>query len=427
MLNLVQSYHSGRLSQVLLWVACIGSVAGLLAARSFVAIGPLVGILAVLTNPNLRRDLPGYYRNGAAMRALALVAFLLLTSLYTSDWAAWRHEVFRYLPWIAVPLAFTLAVPLSASQRLFVGAFFVFGTAVVGLATMAKYLIDPAAANEAIRVGQNMQAVTRIFHISFGLMLALSFFWGLLLRRHPLANRGLRGLMLGAALTCALTVHVLAYRTGLVLLYTGLLAYALPLLGRRRQALVGIGLLLLVAAGPWLAYRTLNSVRERVDSTIWDVQQYTLGHDINDYSLARRLAALETAGNVIRKNWLLGVGPADTHAALMDQYSWEDFGLRVENRVDVHNQYIEALLGGGIVGLLVWLAVLLWPLTRSWARRNAYIGFFILLQATVMLWADVLSLQISLNLFIFGYGFLVVAGEADRNRERSGVVVPDEA
>jgi O-antigen ligase len=106
------------------------------------------------------------------------------------------------------------------------------------------------------------------------------------------------------------------------------------------------------------------------------------------------------------------VGQADTHAALMAQYSWNDFGLRLANRVDVHNQYLETLLGGGLVGLALWLAILFWPLTKAWARRDPYLCIFIVIQATLMLGADILSLQVGLNLFVFGYGFLVVAGEA---------------
>jgi O-antigen ligase len=149
-----------------------------------------------------------------------------------------------------------------------------------------------------------------------------------------------------------------------------------------------------------LAYHTLESVRQRADSTLWDVQQYTLGHDINDYSLARRLAAIETASVIIAEHWLLGVGPADTQAAMRAQYQWRDLGLRPSNWVEVHNQYLAVLLG-----------VLLWPLTRSWGRRNPYILFFILVQGTAMLVDAVLSLQIGLNFFIFCYGFLVVAEE----------------
>ncbi|MBO2008297.1 O-antigen ligase family protein [Hymenobacter negativus] len=403
-------YFSGRLSQYLLWLAALAGVAGLLAARSLVAIAPIVGILAVLTNPDLRRDLPLYYRNGAAMRAVAIVFFLLISSLYTSEWGVWRHELYRSLTWLGVPLAFTLAVPLARWQRLVVGSFFVLGTAAVGLATMGQYLLDPASANEAIRIGQNMQAITRIFHIPFGIMLAHAFFWALLLRRDALAGPILRAGLLGAAIATALTLHILAYRTGLLVFYTGLLAYAAWLLARRHRA-IGLGLLLLIAVAPWLAYQSLESVRQRWNTTVWDVEQYTHGQDINNYSLARRLAAMETAGSVIQEHWLVGVGPADTHAALMRQYEWHDFGLKMANRIEVHNQYLEALLGGGLIGLGLLLILLFWPLTHPNLRRDPAVCFFIIVQATAMLVVDSFSLQIGLNLFVFGYGFLVVARE----------------
>ena len=410
MLPFASYYFSGRLSQHLLWLAAVAGVVGLLAARSLVALSPVVGTVAALANPHLRRDLPRYYRNGAALRAAALVVFLLLSGLYTSEWAVWRHEVFRSLPWLAVPLAFTLAVPLTPWQRLTVGSLFVFGTAAVGLATLGRYLVHPAEANAAIHIGQNIQAVTRIFHVPFGVMLALAFFWGLTLRRAELAGPVLRAALLAAAAAAALTLHVLAYRTGLLVLYAGLLAYVGWLLSRR-HALLGLGLLLLLGLVPWLAYQSLESMRQRAQGTVWDVQQFTLAHDINGYSLAQRLAAIETAGAIVGQHWLLGVAPADTHAAMQAQYQWKDLGLRPTNRVDVHNQYLEALLGGGVVGLGIWLAVLFGPLFHPATRRNPATLFFIIVQATVMLTADMLSLQIGLNLFIFGYGFLAVAQE----------------
>ena len=401
-------YFSGRLSQHLLWLACAAGVVGLLASRALVALSPVMGVLAALANPNLRRDWPQYFRNGAAMRAAALVVFLSLTGLYTSEWAAWQHELFRSLTWLGVPLAFTLAVPLAGRQRLAVGAGFVLGTAAVGLATLGQYLLDPTTANEAIGFGQNMQGITHIFHVSFGAMLAMSVFWGLLLRREAGVGKLLRGALAVAVAAMVLTLHVLAYRTGLLVLYVGLLGFVVRLL-LQKHWLWGCALLLTLAAGPWLAYRTLESVRQRVNATVWDVGQFTGGHDINAYSLARRLAAAETAVVIIRQHWLLGVAPADAHAAMMTQYDWKDYGLEPANRADVHNQYLDTLLGGGLVGLGLLLAVLGWPLVRQRTRQNPYIVFFILSQATVMLIDDILSLQISLNLFVFGYGFLVVA------------------
>ena len=135
-------------------------------------------------------------------------------------------------------------------------------------------------------------------------------------------------------------------------------AASIPANGKwRRHFALGFGLLVLLALGPWLAYHTLDTVRERTSATIYDVQQFAEGHDLNDFSLSRRLTAIEASTLIIRQHWLLGVGQADTHAALMDQYSWNDFGLRLANRVDVHNQYLETLLGGGLAGLALWLAV----------------------------------------------------------------------
>jgi O-antigen ligase len=416
----VQYYSSGRLSQHLLWLASLAGVVGLLASRALVALSPVVGVLAALANPQVRHLLPRYFRNGAAMRAAGMVGLLLLSGCYTSEWPVWRHEVFRSLTWLAVPLAFTLAVPLTGRQRWAVGVLFVVGTAAVGLATVGKYLLDPRAANEAIHIGHNVQAITRVFHIYFGVMLVLAFFWGLLLRRSPWAGPVARSGLLVAALVAAGALHILAYRTGLLVFYAALLAYVGRILGRRHFAL-GLGLLALLVLGPWLAYHTLDSVHERTGATIYDVQQFLEGRDLNNFSLSRRLTAIEAASLVIRRHWLLGVGQADTHAALMAQYRWHDFGLRPANRVDVHNQYLETLLGGGLVGLALWLAVLFWPFTQAWARRNPYLVFFVLVQATLMLGADILSLQTGLNLFVFGYGFLVVAGEA---RHRSAAAAP---
>ena len=411
----MEYYYSGRLSQYLLWLAALAGVVGLLASRALVALSPVAGVVAALLNPHLRRDLAGYFRNGAAMRAAGIMVFLLLSSFYTSEWVVWRHEVFRSLAWLGGPLAFAVAVPLSGGQRRAVGALFVLGTAAVGLATVVKYWLDPASGNEAIHVGQNVQAVTGIFHIFFGVLLAMSAFWGVVMARREPGSLALRVALGAGAVVAATALHVLAYRTGLLVFYGGLLACAGWLLLRKNLGF-GLGLLLLLGLGPWLAYTQLDSVQLRVNATLYDVQQFEQGRDLNNFSLSQRLTAMQASLFVIRQHWLLGVGPADTHAAMRDQYDWQSYGLEPANQADVHSQYLETLLGGGVVGLALWLAIVFWPLTKAWARRNPYLCLFILLQALTMLVTDVLSLQIGLNLFVFGYSFLVVAGERRQQR-----------
>lgn len=408
--RLAKLYQSSRLSQYLLWLACGAGVVGLLGSRAVVALSPAVGVLAALLNPNLGAGLSNYLRNGAARRAALLYGLLLVSALYTANWAGWRHETYRLLPWLAVPLAFTAAVPLSRRQALAVGSLFVLGTALVGAATLGQYLLHPAAANEAFRIGQSLPSITKIFHIHFAVMLVLAFFGGLHLRREPLAGPWLRRALALAAGVGIITLHVLAYRTGLFSLYLVLLLEALRLLLRRRVGL-GLGLLLGLAAGPWLAYQTLEPVRKRVEATRYDLDQFQQGRDINEFSLSRRLAAWQSALDVARQNPWLGVAPADAEMAMMRQYDWRDYGVQPQNRVMIHNQYLHFLVGGGVLGLGLWLLLLGWPLVQPTTRRNPYIRSFLFVMATAMLVDSLLEVQIGYNLFVFGYGFLVVAAE----------------
>ncbi|NVO83800.1 O-antigen ligase family protein [Hymenobacter terrestris] len=402
---------SGRLSQYLLLLACVAGVVGLLASRALVALAPVVGVVAALANPHIRRQVPQWLRLRTVWAPAGLYVLLLLSGLYTHEWPEWRHELFRQLPWLAVPLVFGLAVPLTGRQRFGVGSLFVVGIALIGAATVGQYLRDPATANEAFRLGQSMPSVTRIFHIHFGLMLALATFLGFRMARQRHAPHCLRIALGLSVVVCVVVLHVLAYRSGLLAAYTLLLIEALLALLVRRRFWLGATLLLALAVGPWLAYQTLGSVRERVNNTFFDLEQFELQHDINHFSLSRRLAAWQTATVVARQHPLLGVGPADAHAAMMDQYAWRSYGLLPANRVMVHNQYLHQLVAGGVVGLALWLLVLLGPLGQPTLRRNPYVYRFVLLSAVAMLTDSLLELQTSYNLFVFLYGFLIVAAE----------------
>lgn len=415
---LIDWYRRGRCSQYLLLTACVAGLLGLLlTARALVALAPVAAVVAALLNPALRAAVPGWLRNGAVRRAAVLYLLIPLTWWYTNDWDVWRHEVYRQLPLIGVPLAFALAVPLSGRQRFGLGVSFVGGMSVLGLATLGRYLLDPAYGQELIRIGQNVPSVTNIFHIHFGIMLALAAFFGVLLSREARAGRLLRYGLLAAAAVAVLSLHVLAYRTGLLVFYLALLVSGLGLLVRRPRLALG-----LLAAGGLLAaaaYAGLPSVQERLAATRYDVEQFYYSHDINQFSLARRLAALQNATVLVAEHPWLGVAPADVRQAMDEQFSWRSFGLEEQNRVMVHNQYLHYLVGAGAVGLLIWLWVLITPLVQPVIRRNPYVRQFLLVFAAAALADSLLEMQIGFNLFVFLYGFLVVA--AERHRQAAGV------
>ena len=375
------------------------------------ALSPVIGVMAAMANPNIRSAVTLWLRNKSAW-SLALLYFLLLISgLYTEDWPVWRHEIYRQLPLVGVPLTFALAVPLSAQQRYGIGCLFVSAATLIGAATVGRYLLDPNTNNDLIAIGQNMPSVTNIFHIHFGLMLALAAYFGFLLSQSAYAGPVARILLLLGGIFSAIVPHILAYRTGLLVFYAALLIDSLVLVVAYRRFLLGAILLAILLIGAWAATTYLTSIRYRIQATTYDIEQFFTAQDINDYSLARRLAAWETARVVATFQPWAGVGLADVRAAMMRQYEWRDYGLAPANRVMIHNQYLHYLVGGGIIGLFLWLLVLLGPLAQPVLRRNPYLIHFLVVMGTGMLVDSLLELQIGFNLFVFLYGFLVVAEE----------------
>jgi len=368
-----------------------------------------MGLLAVLANPGRGEALRQARHNRAVWGLAAIYGLLLLSVSYTENYAEWQHQLFRQLPWLGVPLAFVGAVPLTGVQRRWVGRTYVVVAAAVAAATVAQYFLNREYVNKLVSMNQNIPSALGVFHIHFGIMLALAACWGVLLARQAEQPRWWRYLLLGSAVVSGLALHILAYRTGILALYAAVLVNAGILLLRRPK--LALLLLLGAVAAPVIAYTTLESVQRRWHATVYDYEQFAQGHDINRFSIARRMAAWSNAGNLIQEHPVLGVAPADTELEMMRQYDQHSFGLLEENRVMIHNQYLHFLVSSGVVGLLLWLWVLLGPLLTPALRRNLFVVQLLAVFAAATLVDSLLEMQLGFNLFVFSYGFIVVAGE----------------
>ncbi|WP_375437003.1 O-antigen ligase family protein [uncultured Hymenobacter sp.] len=401
------------MSQYLLLLACVAAVVGLFASRALVALSPVVGVVAACAQPHLRASLRQWLRLRTVVGIGLLYLFLVISGLYTTELGIWQHEVYRKLPFVAVPFAFAIAVPLSSRQKFSVGLLYVGLATLLSITTLRGYLLNPEEANRLINIGHNIPATTGIFHIHFSIMLALAFFFALLMRSSPIAIPATRWVLLGCAIVLFVVMHVLAYRTGLLVLYAMFLFDAVSLVVLQRRFLLGLLTLIILLGFPLVAYHSLNSVKERVDTTIYDIEHYQTDQDINDFSASKRLFAWKTAVLIAREHPVLGVGMADVDTAMLTQYSYYNFGLKPKNWAMTHNQYLEYAVGGGVVGLLLWVLVLFAPFLQPPLRRNPYVIHFLLIMSVANLVDSLLQMQIGFNMFVFLYGFLVVSAERE--------------
>ncbi len=407
---LVARQRRNELTLPVLGFGCALYVVGLFTSRALISLSPLVLLLAAGLNRDRLRAWRAYWRNPVALVPAALYALVVASVVMTSDMAEWRHQIFRQLPLVVVPLALAVAPPLPARYRAALATWWLTVGTAVAAATLVYFLRHRAAIEESISRSKTQTAITGIGHIYFGVMLALCTLYGLQIACSSTQSRS-RGARLAAglaALLCAITMHMLAYRTGLVALYGALAVSVVRTLIVRRQLVVGSAMVIGLLATPVAAYYSLNSVQRRVSQTQDDLNRFRSGQDINEYSLSQRLAAWSTALTLVRQHWLLGVGQADVPHVMREQYARQSFGLRIENQILPHNQYLQYLLGGGVVALGLLLTLLLLPVLASPTRGDPFVQHLVATVGFALFFDSMLEVQYGLHPFVLHYAVLVV-------------------
>lgn len=82
----------------------------------------------------------------------------------------------------------------------------------------------------------------------------------------------------------------------------------------------------------------------------------------NGHSLIQRIEHLKTGINILKSDWLMGVGIGDVNQAFQDQYSKEKSVLKPEFRLRAHNQIITIWITLGLIGIILTLYILIKPL-----------------------------------------------------------------
>lgn len=85
------------------------------------------------------------------------------------------------------------------------------------------------------------------------------------------------------------------------------------------------------------------------------------------------------AWNIIKDNWIIGVGTGDIQDKLQIEYQNINFDIAFDSRFNAHNQYLQTWLGIGLIGLLSYLTCLIIPGLIAWrGKQYLYLSFIIL-------------------------------------------------
>ena len=87
-----------------------------------------------------------------------------------------------------------------------------------------------------------------------------------------------------------------------------------------------------------------------------------LGNDTADYSTVTRIRLIEIGMDLFKKNPIFGIGINNAHFVAGAVFNREDYYL--------HNNYIELLADGGIVGFTIYYSIFVFLLVKLWKMRD---------------------------------------------------------
>ena len=308
---------------------------------------------------------------------------------------------------ILFPLAFSNAPPVTEKIKKLTIFIFVSVTSFLALLTCINYIVHYVEFNLLIQQSKPIEIIGNTNHIYFSVMLALSIFLGL-----HLLNKEMKiiittmadKLLLGAIIINIIALHILSARTGLMAFYAALIILLIrhTIISRRFRTLIGG--LCAITIFPILMYLIVPSVKNRVNNTYNDLNRYFSGDYVGYYSISERFETWKEAYKIFLDHKVFGVGYGDLdHFLKVQQKIDYNFSKRDEALPNCHNQYIEILAAHGIIGIVVFLAMIITilKLVKQLPRNN----YLILAFATIFIFSfmveSLLERQAGISLFLF--------------------------
>jgi len=145
----------------------------------------------------------------------------------------------------------------------------------------------------------------------------------------------------------------------------------------------------------------------KIYEAIWEIDAYKKGFNNYGSSITQRFEFLKTAKHIIKDNFWFGVGTGDVQDSFNIYYELNNSPLPEKNRLRAHNQYVTFLLTFGIVGFIIIVFSLFYPVFKS----NLNPKYFLIILLAIVLLSffneDTLETQIGVTFFSYFYSLFL--------------------
>lgn len=169
-------------------------------------------------------------------------------------------------------------------------------------------------------------------------------------------------------------------------------------------------------------YTRVFGMRRALYPTYFCISLYRQNRCFDNSSLLQRVELWRISWELVRENWLFGVGLDNVKTALNERLLQYDSPIITRNKQGCHNQYLTFWLSAGILFLLYFIFVLVYPFV--WMRNGitfVYVAFAILMIMSFFT-EDTLETQTGCIMFAVMNPLLLMAGWTEHKESASTIV-----
>ena len=303
----------------------------------------------------------------------------------------WFHDVVGKLSLVGISLIFAFLPKLTFKEVRWLHVVFYSSLIIACIMVFSIYI--PQYEDITNRIGRGRPIPTPLDHVRFSMMnayaslSAIFFFLSQVLVKKGLSPKNVGNvifLFIGALFF--VFTHILAVRSGIILLYSGIIISIIYIVLFKRAWKAGVFSLIIITILPILAYQSIPSFRNKVIYTRYDFEQTLSSNGVN-YSDGDRIQSIKAGIDLWKNHKLIGYGAGDYKLAVEDYYA---NNLQEGRALLPHNQWIRTALAYGLIGCFLLLLSFLIPIFYN----NGYKNLLLLLILQIFL----LSFMVESNL-----------------------------
>lgn len=318
---------------------------------------------------------------------------ILLSGINSTNTQDWLHHIKLKLPFLILPWTIFALQPFSKKTIQIIHNVFI-GTVVVSAIQVGlNYALNFEEITQSIARGKSIP--TPVDHIHYGIMVSYAAIASLIyaIKSSHLKMRIIYGLLFSILFAYA---HFLAVRSSIVITYAAVALIVFWNVIKYKKYTIGVVAIAALFTFPYLAYKSIPSLQNKVRYMLYDLEQFQKGKG-NNYSDSERLMSYELATELIKKQPVFGHGIGDLRS-IMKSMHVDRYGEK-EKYIYPHNQYLYILAGCGVIGFVLFFFGLLSPILFS--KRNILLASLCLIMFVSFLVENTVQRAVITAFFLF--------------------------